>query len=153
MPQWLIHRQLDAIVVLPEPTVVDEDLPERAKRYLGQAIESLHAPDGAIMLAGSAIDAMLKEKGYLEGSVYARINKAVDDHVLTVGMSEWAHAVRLEANKPRHADIDDPHATKEMAEQTIKFAEALGEFLFALPARIERGKRASVEAEQTNSTP
>lgn len=61
-------------------------------------------------------------------------------------MSDWAHSVRLESNKPRHADLDEPHATKEVAKQTIKFAQALGEFLFALPARIERGKAASTAA-------
>lgn len=94
---------------------------------------------------------MLKAKGFADGGVYARINKAVEDHVLTEGMSEWAHAVRLEANKPRHADLDEPHATKLMAEQTVEFAQALGEFLFALPARIERGKVASSEASAARS--
>lgn len=102
------------------------------------------------MLAGSAVDSMLKIKGYEFGSVYARIEQAVKDHVLTQEMSEWAHAVRLEANKPRHADIDEPHATRESAQQTIEFAEALGEYLFVLPARIERGKVAASEAVQTS---
>lgn len=125
---------------------VDQDIPDRPRRYLEQAIASIHAPDGAIMLAGSAIDAMLKLKGYDDGSVYNRIEKAVNDHILTEDMSEWAHAVRLESNKPRHADIDEPHGTPELAEQTIKFAQALAEFLFALPARIARGKEDSAKA-------
>ncbi len=103
------------------------------------------------MLAGSAIDAMLKEKGYLSGSLYERINSAVADHILTPSMSDWAHAVRLESNRPRHADLEEPHASRELAEQTIKFAEALGEFLFALPARIERGKMASEQAVQNTA--
>jgi hypothetical protein len=132
-----------AVKVIPAARAVDDDLPPRAKRYLEQSISSLNAPDGAIMLAGSAVDAMLKICGYVDGSAYSRIEKAVTDHILTPAMKEWAHAVRIESNKPRHADIDEPHATKEMAEQAIEFAEALGEYLFALPSRIERGKVAS----------
>lgn len=132
--------------IIPSSRTIDGYIPPRARRYLEQALASLSAPDGAIMLAGSAVDAMLKVAGYEDGSVYTRIEKAVFDHVLTPAMSEWAHAVRIESNKPRHADLDEPHATRELAEQSIKFAEALGEYLFALPSRIERGKIASKEA-------
>jgi hypothetical protein len=137
-----------AIWTIPPCASIDDDIPETPRRYLLQALNSINSPDGAIMLAGSAIDAMLKIKGYSDGSVFSRINQAVSDNVLTKGMSEWAHAVRLESNKPRHADLDDPHATSEMAKQTVAFAQALGEFLFALPARIERGKAASDKAAQ-----
>jgi Domain of unknown function (DUF4145) len=137
---------------IPDVRTVNNDLPERSRVYLAQAISSLNAPDGAVMLAGSAVDAMLKQAGYEEGTVYQRITKAVDDHVLTPSMAEWAHAVRIESNKPRHADVDQPHATKELAEQAISFAEALGEYLFALPARIERGKVAADEATTQQSS-
>lgn len=146
---WLCSHPAEAILVIPEPQSVDQDLPERPRRYLEQALNSLHSPEGAIMLAGSAIDAMLKLKGYVAGTVNQRIKQAVDDHVLTDGMSEWAHAVRLESNKPRHADLEEPHASSELAQQTIKFAQALGEFLFVLPARIERGKADSKLAAQS----
>jgi len=104
------------------------------------------------MLSGSAVDSMLKEVGYEDGSIYSRINEAAEDHVITKAMGEWAHSVRIESNKPRHADLDDPHATQEMAEQSIKFAEALGEYLFALPAQIVRGKKASEDAEVAAGT-
>jgi len=143
---YIRNNKVAAFEIIPSPDEVDEDLPDKPRRYLEQAINSLHAPDGAIMLAGSAVDAMLKLKNYTEGSVYVRIQQAVSDHVLTEGMSQWAHAVRLEANKPRHADIDEPHATRELAEQTINFAQALGDFLFVLPTRIEEGTKASREA-------
>ncbi|MGC1469744.1 MAG: DUF4145 domain-containing protein [Sphingorhabdus sp.] len=152
-PQLELHsNRRIAAKVIPSPKTVASELPDRPRRYIEQAIASLHAPDGALMLAGSAVDAMLKLKGYEEGSVHARIGQAVKDGVLTTEMSEWAHAVRLGANKPRHADIDEPHATKELAEQAIQFVEALGEYLFVLPARIERGRTAAVEATKTGNT-
>jgi hypothetical protein len=138
-PSYLHNERVVADYVLPSPKNVDDDLPNRARRYLEQAVQSLHTPDGAVMLAGSAIDAMLKEKGLVTGSVYARIEQAVTEGILTKDMSEWAHAVRLEANSPRHADLDDPHATPLRAQQVVDFATSLGDFLFVLPARVRRG--------------
>jgi hypothetical protein len=143
----MIQQRLTVFEIIPDLQVVDSDLPEKPRRYLSQAIASLHAPDGAVMLAGSAIDAMLKLKGLEAGSVYARIEKAVEQNILTKDMSDWAHAVRLEANKPRHADMDDPHATEEMARLTIEFTRALGDFLFVLPARVAKGR---AEAERAS---
>jgi len=136
----------EVIEMQPERREDFADWPTRAKRYIEQAVESLHAPDAAVMLAGSAIDAMLKEKGLGEGSVYKRIEQAVSDHLLTPEMGEWAHSVRLAANSPRHADVDDPHATTEQAHGSLEFARALGQFLFVLPARIARGREAAEQA-------
>jgi hypothetical protein len=129
--------------VFPDQRLVDEALPPIARTYLAQAFETLHAPDAAAVMAASAVDAMLKEKGYREGSLYARIDKAVGDHVLTDGMGQWAHAVRLEANNVRHADDASPHVTKIQAQRVVEFATALGDFLFVLTAKIEQGLRGS----------
>jgi hypothetical protein len=56
-----------------------------ARKFLQQAYETLHAPDAAAVMAASAVDAMLKDLGYSEGSLYARIDKAAEDGVLTKG--------------------------------------------------------------------
>jgi hypothetical protein len=63
--------------------------------------------------------------------------------VITEGMAAWAHQVRLDANDPRHVDAARPHATQAEAKQTLEFAIALAEFLFVLPARVARGRRAA----------
>jgi Domain of unknown function (DUF4145) len=136
-------RDTVAVLVMPEPSGIDEAVPEPARRYLQQAQEALHAPDGTTMLAASAVDALLKAKGYTKGWLNERINEAAADHVITGDMAEWAHQVRLEANDPRHADAVRPHATPEEAEQTLEFALALAQFLFVLPARVARGVRAA----------
>ena len=92
------------------------------------------------MLAASAIDAMLKAKGYNDGSLYSRIDQAVEDHLITAEMGLWAHEVRLEANGQRHADAQFTLPTITDANRVIAFAESLAEFLFALPARVSRGR-------------
>lgn len=129
----------------PKARAVDDDIPERPRAFLKQAKESIHAPAGAVMLAASAVDAMLKLRGYTEGSLYARIESAARDGVLTSEMAPWAHAVRLDANDQRHADESASLPTTEDAVRALEFAIALGEYLFVLPKRIERGMRAQSE--------
>jgi hypothetical protein len=139
--------------IFPDQRSVDEALPPVARNYLLQAFETLHAPDAAAVMAGSAVDAMLKHRGYREGSLYARIDKAVADHILTEGMGQWAHAVRLEANNVRHADDVSPHVTRPQAERMVQFATALGDFLYVLTAKIEEGlKGSSPPAQITKSS-
>lgn len=125
--------------IYPNSKDVDSSLPDRAREYLAQALNSLHSPSGAVMLAASAVDAMLKARDYKTGTLYARIDKAAKDHVITDDMAKWAHDVRLDANDQRHADEVAPLPTPEDATRAVNFAAALGEFMFALPARVRRG--------------
>jgi hypothetical protein len=125
--------------VFPKAKSAHEDIPEPARRFLQQAYDTLHAPDAAAVMAGSAVDAMLKALGYSDGSVYSRIEKAVVEQKITRGMGDWAHEVRLGSNRPRHADEENPHVRPEEATQSVEFADALGYFLFVLAKQIERG--------------
>lgn len=127
------------LAVFPAIEQVDDSLPDKAKKFLEQSQNSLHAPAGSVMLAASAVDAMLKTKGYKEGSLFARINKAAEDHLITSDMAKWAHQVRIGANDQRHADDDAGLPDEAEARRCIDFAAALGMVLFALPARVEKG--------------
>jgi Domain of unknown function (DUF4145) len=132
--------------VFPDAKTAHEDIPEPARTFLQQAYETLHAPDAAAVMAGSAVDAMLKAHGLEAGSLYARIDEALTKNLLTQGMADWAHKVRLGSNRPRHADKDKPHASPDEAKQSVEFAEALGNFLFVLTARVNRGLKEAVSA-------
>lgn len=134
-------------LIWPRPSAAHEDIPEPARTYLQQALETLHAPDAAAVMAGSAVDAMLKVKGLEDGSLYARIDKALAENILTQSMADWAHEVRLGSNRPRHSDSTRPHVTPSEAQQSVEFAEALGHFLFVLTARIQRGIVAAKSAD------
>ncbi len=125
--------------IFPGSSELDEAIPEKARAYLAQAISSLNAPAGAIMLSASAVDAMLKAKEYRTGSLYERVNKAAEDHLITAGMAKWAHQVRLEGNGQRHADEEEALPTIEDARSSIGFSRALAEFLFVLPSRVDEG--------------
>ncbi len=129
----------DVTEIYPKASVIDVNIPEPAKSYLQQAIDSLHAPAGSVMLSASAVDAMLKEKGYKEGTLFTKINKAVEDHLITPEMAKWAHEIRLDANEPRHADEIKPLPSTDEAQKCVDFTQALGEFLFVLTSRVKRG--------------
>lgn len=125
--------------VYPGPPEVDEAVPERAKVYLTQAMNTLSAPAGAIMLTASAVDAMLKHKGYKDGNLKARIDQAASAHLITDEMARWAHEVRLDANDQRHADDEAELPTEDDARRALEFAMTLSMLMFALPARVKRG--------------
>ena len=120
----------DVHEVYPPNRTVDSSIPTKARAFLHQANETIHSPSGSIMLSASSIDAMLKAKGYKEGSLYKRIEKAAEDHLITSEMAKWAHQVRLGANDERHADEDAELPNSLDAEKLIDFTTALGQFLF-----------------------
>ncbi len=133
----------DVLEHFPATTEVDDAIPERARTFLSQALNSLSSPSGAVMLSASAVDAMLKSKGLTKGSLYARIDKAAEDHLITKDMAEWAHDVRLDANEERHADENAPLPDMDAAKRAVDFAVALGQFMYVLPARVKRGREAA----------
>ncbi len=123
----------------PKGHVIDESIPYPAKDYLEQATETLHAPAASIIVAASAIDAMLKICGYEKGNLYTRIKKAAEDHLITSEMAKWAHQVRLEANSERHADKKEELPKESDSRRTLEFALALAQFLFVLPSKVDKG--------------
>lgn len=125
--------------VYPESFTLDDILPTKVKAYLQQAIDSVYAPAGSVMLCASAVDEMLKEKGYKDGKLYSRINKASQDGLLTPDMGTWAHQVRLDANDQRHSDEEAELPTIEDAKKSIEFTKVLAEFLFVLPSKVRTG--------------
>lgn len=128
-------------MVYPEVSAVSEAVPIRARDYLTQAMASRSATAGAVMLAASAVDAMLKDKGLKTGSLYSRIDAAAKEHLITPEMATWAHEVRLEANDQRHVDETGPLPNDADAERVIAFAAAVAQFIYVLPAQVQRGRK------------
>jgi hypothetical protein len=126
--------------IYPQTSSLSDDIPPKAAAFLAQATESLHAPSGAVMLCASSVDAMLKEKGLKKGNLYSRIEEAARSGLITKEMAAWAHEVRLDANDERHADDNAGLPNEEDAKKCIDFVRALADFMFVLPARVERGR-------------
>jgi metal-dependent HD superfamily phosphatase/phosphodiesterase len=93
------------------------------------------------MLSAIAVDSMLKIKGFKAGSLKQRIDEAATNHLITSEMAAWVHDVRLDANEQRHADENVSLPNDVDAKKSVSFALALAEFLFVLPARVERERK------------
>jgi hypothetical protein len=125
--------------VYPRLSLPHEAIPERAREYLRQAQETCFQPAASIAMSASAIDSMLKAKGYKKGTLYERIDQAAADHIITDDMAKWGHQVRLDGNDQRHADESAPLPTQLDAARCAEFASALAEVMFVLPSRVTRG--------------
>ena len=137
------NSKAEITAIWPTVEVVPDELPQRAKEYLEQAISSLAAPAGAVILAASSVDSMLKAKGLTSGTLNTRIDEAAKTHLITTDMAAWAHEIRLEANSQRHADDTGPLPGLVDAQRAIEFAQALAEFMFVLPAKVQHGRQAA----------
>lgn len=141
-----IHRQGRTPIlsdIYPDVWVPDESLPERVALYLRQCKNTLANPDASVVMAASAIDAMLKDNELRDGPLFTRIDEAASKGIITQSMAKWAHRVRLDANNPRHADEKNPHLTNEDALRAFQFADALATVLYVLPSRMPAGDEAS----------
>jgi Domain of unknown function (DUF4145) len=133
-----VHR---AHWIVPSVQLVSADIPKSAAHYLDQARETLSSASASVMMSASAVDAMLKERGSKDGSLYSRIESAEEAGVLTKHMADWAHDIRLDANDERHADEHVSPATVDDAKRCLEFADTLADLLFVLPARVKRGRK------------
>lgn len=124
----------------PATSRVAEEIPDRARAFLLQCQATIHAPAASVVVAASAVDAMLKAKGLGRGSLYTRIKAAVAKQLITPEMAAWAHEVRLDANDQRHADPNVALPSEADAKRSLDFALALAEYLFVLPSRVARGR-------------
>ena len=136
---WSYTADGEVIETFPSRVDVDVAIPDRAREYLNQAINSLSSPSGSVMLAASAVDAMLKAKNLKEGTLYSRIDKAAKDHLITSDMASWAHKVRLDANDGRHSDENAAMHDAYDAKRSVDFVLALAQFMFVLPAKVQIG--------------
>jgi hypothetical protein len=134
----------------PQDLAVDASFPPRAKAFFEQAVSSLNAPAGAVMLAASSVSAMLKEVGYSEGSLFSRLEQAADDKVISEDMVQWASWVGLDKEEDDD-EGDEALPTTEDAHRLLEFAKIMGEWLFAFPERIKLGiKHASESPEESD---
>jgi hypothetical protein len=129
----------DIYGIFPTIEILSEMIPDKARTFLQQAIDSVFAPAGCVLLCASSVDAMLKEKGLVEGNLNSRINKAAKDGLITNEMATWAHQVRLDANDQRHSDNNADFPTIEEAKKSIEFTKTLAEFIFVLPSKVTKG--------------
>ena len=132
----------DIVDYFPKTDEVHTCIPETARHYLQEAIDTKHSPSASIMAASSSVDSMLVEKGFDQKNLFDKIKAAQEANLITKGMKQWAHQVRLNANDERHPKGKTDFPSSDDAQSTIEFTLALAEFLFVLPYKVEEGLKA-----------
>ena len=128
-PQWQAHRVSDAV-------------PDRPRQMLQSANDARHTAIACVAAAVRAVEAMMAEVGYRERrlGLQKRIDKAVEERKLPPLMADLAHDVREIGNETHTDEEPEPLTTQADAEQALKFANLLAEYLFVLPAEVEKAK-------------
>ena len=98
--------------------------------------------DAAGSMFRKALDTGLKSK-FLEvqGTLYARIEKAANKQELSPALAEWAHQIRLGGNHAAHEEA----FSKEEAEELAMFTELVFLYLFTLPGMLKESQKRTVE--------
>jgi hypothetical protein len=139
---WGSEFGLPIIGVLPEHSEVSSVIPELPRTYLQQAKDTIASPAACVLVANSAVNAMLKDRGIDEKKLYAGIDLALEKGLITADMASWAHEVRLDSNDPRHVDEDNPLPTVDDASRIVELVEAFAHYLYVLPTMVSRGRDA-----------
>ena len=119
-------KKYDVDTIYPSAKIAHEDVPEPARTFLQQALEHVARARRGCGNGWRSSRRDAQEEGAHRGELlYSRIDKALKDNLLTQGMADWAHNVRLGSNRPRHADEHEPHVVPEQAKQSVEFANRL----------------------------
>ena len=115
--------------------------PVNVAKFYRQGMENfgLGNWDAAGGMLRKALDVGLKEKfPEIEGKLWKRIEKAVENHQLTPELAEWAHQIRDLGNNAMH---EEEPFSKEEAEDMSAFTDLVFRYLFTLPGMLAEARR------------
>ncbi|MGF7168896.1 hypothetical protein FHS91_000551 [Sphingobium xanthum] len=112
-------------------------VPENVTGFYLQGLENLHHQrwDAAGAMFRKTLDTATKTiaPDLKSISLFARINKLVEQGLLTPAMGDWSHEIRLDGNDAVH---DEEPETESDAKKSQKFTEAFLNYTFTLPAMV-----------------
>jgi Domain of unknown function (DUF4145) len=120
----------------PQPS---KNWPNGMHRFWVQAHHSLSHDnwDAANLMARSAVQFVVREKGGEGANLKAQINDLATKGVLHPLMKDWADEVRLLANESAHPEAPLPaEVTPQDARDVVNFLDFLLTYLYDLPQQI-----------------
>ncbi|MGB3187520.1 MAG: DUF4145 domain-containing protein [Ornithinimicrobium sp.] len=100
---------------------------------------SFDALRGAILLAGSVIEATCKDKGIVDGNLVSKIDAMMSSGHLRAHTKDAAHEIRYMGNDMAHGDFVAPVAEEDAEEMLELMSEVLNE-VFQGKARGARAR-------------
>lgn len=119
-----------------------EALPQRVRERYTSMLELLHAPDAFAVRAGRLLESVCNDQGVVGGDLGPRLDQLAGKKLQTIprALADQAHLVREFRNLGGHDDDVDVEAKDVPLIRA--FVEALLEFLYWGPAKLERGREA-----------
>jgi hypothetical protein len=127
--------------VLPWPQRLDQypsHWPEPVGRHWKQAQRTLLNEDwdAAAVMARSSMQAALRDKGAVGGSLKQEITDLASKGVLPPLMEEWSHHVRELGNDSAHPKPNQPATEPRDAQDIVQFLTFMLQYLYDLPKQI-----------------
>lgn len=123
-------------MVYPTDRAVPLELPVAVKEAYNEALSAFRA--GAFNLAvigfRTSLQMAVREKGGKGANLKAEIDSLEE---LTPALKEWAHQLRLDANDATHPEGVLPFG-KADAEALVGLAESIFDYLYVVPAAVDR---------------
>ena len=143
------HRLIndgDPQCAFPSTFMMPEGIPQNIEEYIEEACCSL--PKSRVVMAASALDAILNDKGYTadhvannfncKGDLYNRIKEAANAGIITQDMADWAHTIRLLANGQRHISAKHyTNVTVDEADEVFEYLMTIVQILFTIPNKVK----------------
>lgn len=125
--------EFPAAVSLPRDSV-----PESVRSAFAQAAQcfDLGLYEPAAVMARKAVEISVSERGCKARRLSDSLKELLDNQGIDADLYAWSDAVRLIGNTGAH----EPTVTREDAQDSLAFAEALAERLFVMPFRFKRYK-------------
>lgn len=116
----------------------EEYWPDKAKRHWKQARNALAREDydAAVVMARSAVQAIVRNKKAKKGDLYHEINDLVSRGILPNIVGELAHEVRELAKPSAHPSEEDEPVDPKDAQEIVDFLDILFEYCYDLPHKI-----------------
>jgi hypothetical protein len=127
------YPQTDRQLPWPVPANIRNDFAE------GRRDMRTRANTSAALMARRVVDAIRKEQGYPDGSLFDGLTAMTDAGVINDRPYEWADTARVVGNEGGH-DTDVPVGHQD-AEEVLRFIEALADYLYVFQRQYEEFKR------------
>lgn len=129
------YRVLPWAIGKPEPS---QNWPEPVQRYWIQAKDSLQSEnwDAAALMARSALQLVMRDKGANGGTLKAEIKDLVEKKILLPTMEDWSTEVRELGNESAHPSAKTAPTEPQDARDVVQFLDYLLLYLYDLPKQI-----------------
>lgn len=138
--------------VLPWPLRFErypDEWPEAVGRYWVQAKRCISDEnwDAAAVMARSALQLAARDRGATGTSLRAEIDSLADQGALPPLMKDWAHELRELGNEAAHPRPTSAGTQATDAKDIVTFLDYFLEYVYSLPARIEKYRQRRGEPE------